>query len=252
MNGSWKAEICENNMMNTRILYRHGLVWIASVVAVLLVLSWLTVRWNLDLRIAQRFYVDGSWYLAKKQPWRFLYDYGTLPGIMLSIAALLIWLGGYLSPRLAPWRRYCLLVVLTTVLGAGLLVNAVFKPNWGRPRPGQIEAFGGTRPFHPVYLPGIPGQGASFPSGHPTMGFIFTTLFFFRARWRALAYTGSTFGLVAGGLLGMARIVQGGHFLSDVFWSLGMLLLVSIVLYYFVLRIPMTSVKAVTATPALP
>jgi lipid A 4'-phosphatase len=239
-------------MMDPRSLFRNGLIWIAAVVAFLLMLSWLTVTWDLDLRIAERFYADGKWYLAKRQPWRFLYHYGTIPGIVLSLAALLVWCGGLFSPRLAPWRHYCLLVVLTTVLGAGLLVNAVFKPYWGRPRPEQIEAFNGQRQYRHFYSPGQPGDGTSFPSGHPTMGFIFITLVFFRARSRALAYTGSAFGIISGGLLGAARIVQGGHFFSDVIWSLGMLLLVSGVLYYFVLRIPLWSEKPVSPVAAVP
>ncbi|HBH49073.1 MAG TPA: PAP2 family protein, partial [Bacteroidales bacterium] len=40
-------------------------------------------------------------------------------------------------------RRWALMMILTIVLGPGLLVNATFKDNWGRPRPNEIVEFGG-------------------------------------------------------------------------------------------------------------
>jgi membrane-associated PAP2 superfamily phosphatase len=38
--------------------------------------------------------------------------------------------------------------------------------------------------------------------------------------------------------LSLARIVQGAHFVSDTLWSFGTMMLISGILYYFVLRIP--------------
>jgi hypothetical protein len=70
------------------------------------------------------------------------------------------------------------------------------------------------------------------------MGFIFITLFAFRRKSRALAYAGGLFGLGYGSLISMGRIVQGAHFALDAIWSLGVILIVSTTLYYFILKIP--------------
>jgi hypothetical protein len=41
-------------------------------------------------------------------------------------------------------RMYGLFILLSVILGPGLLVNLVFKDHWGRPRPRQVVALGGT------------------------------------------------------------------------------------------------------------
>src|SRR5262249_26793316 len=61
----------------------------------------------------------------------------------------------------------------------------------------------------------------SFPSGHAAMGYVLvlgTCLVPPRrsARCRSLMLGGA---LAYGSLLGATRIIQGGHFLSDVLWS---------------------------------
>jgi len=47
-------------------------------------------------------------------------------------------------------------------------------------------------------------------------------------------------GLAYGILMSLARIVQGGHFLSDALWSLGVVWLTLLGLYYFVFQPPRT------------
>jgi len=231
--------------MDRRTATRKGLFWTAIILGSLLVSSWVIVQWNLDPRVSELFYSPEypdypmrGWPMRVVQPWRLLYDYGTVPGAVFSVAALFAWFFCLVSDRYRRWHRYFLLVVLTAVIGGGLLVNAVFKPYWGRPRPGQTEQFGGIYSYRPVYSPGIPGKGESFPCGHCTMGFVFLTLFFFRKMSRNLALWGGFFGVVMGVLLSLTRIFQGAHYLSDTVWSLGIILLTAVSLYYFVLRIP--------------
>jgi hypothetical protein len=136
------------------------------------------------------------------------------------------------------WCRYFLLVLLTSIIGAGFLVNTVLKPYCGRPRPSQVREFGGHYVYRHVLDPGIPGKGESFPSGHSTMGFVFISLVYFRRKSPMIAWLGGLAGLTYGSLISAARVVQGAHFVTDCFWSLGVLWLTATVLYYFVLRIP--------------
>ena len=116
------------------------------------------------------------------------------------------------------WRRASAFVVVV-VLGIGLLVHAVLKDGMGRPRPRDVQAFAGSTAFVPVFVPSQFCQSnCSFVSGHAAVGFSLMSLGMFgvRRRCQFWLYTG----LIAGGLIGLTRIAQGGHFLSDVVFSL--------------------------------
>jgi lipid A 4'-phosphatase len=237
-------------LMNPDAHYRNGFKWVATIIGCLLVFSFVIVQLDLDRKFAGLFFSETKgWHLGFEQPWHFLNQYGTIPGIALSIFALLGYFICQVKDRYRSWRNYFLLIVLTSVLGAGVLVNSVLKPYWGRPRPVQTVDFGGVLEYHPVHVPGEPGRGKSFAGGHSTMGFLFVTLFFFYRRSRTIAYSGLTIGLLAGSLLSIARILQGAHYLSDNIWSLGVILLTSTCLYYFVLRIPMSDQSTVSPLP---
>lgn len=115
------------------------------------------------------------------------------------------------------WRRM-LAVALVMLLGAGVLVNGVFKAQWGRPRPHMVSEFGGTWVFQPALQTGGKCRGnCSFVSGHSATGYALMGLGMMgaartRRRWLGV-------GLAAGLGLGVARITQGGHFLSDVVFA---------------------------------
>jgi hypothetical protein len=137
--------------------------------------------------------------------------------------------------------RPALLLFLTLVIGPGLLVNAVFKNHWGRPRPNHIVEFGGTLDYLPPLAKGVPGQGKSFPSGHASVGFLYGSLWWYwRDRNRRLALASLTTGIVLGCTLGLARIVAGNHFLSDIMWSAVMVLGAAGVIEYLLIRLPGT------------
>ncbi|MGD8369245.1 MAG: phosphatase PAP2 family protein [Desulfobacterales bacterium] len=216
---------------------RRGGVWVvAALLAALAVVSGLFVLFDVDRTVAAHFFDPGSgWPVGRGPLWLFLYRYGTIPGLVLTLAALIGFGFSYRLRWLRPWRRECLLVFLTAVIGGGVLVNAFFKPYWGRPRPRQVAIYGGEYAFREFYSPGTPGKGQSFPCGHCTMGFVFISLAVLRRRAPAAALAGGGFGVVYGSLLGLGRIVQGAHFATDVLWSFGILALAAAVLHYFIL-----------------
>ncbi len=118
-------------------------------------------------------------------------------------------------------RKKIVYLLLVLALGPGVIVNVVFKDNWGRARPDQIAQFGGEKRFTPAWvLSDQCRQNCAFVSGHASMGFyLFAFAFLFpkhRKKWTGAAVTG-------GGIVGLVRIAQGGHFLSDVVFS-GMIL----------------------------
>ncbi len=202
---------------------RQTLLWVLLPFVVLVVTTLIFTLFDLDHSISGNFYRPGEgWYLGKHPLWNLMYRKGTIPGILLSVVCLLVWLLSYYRPGLQQWRKPCLVVVLTAVLGAGILVNAVLKQYWGRPRPSQTIEYGGQWEYRPIFPPGTPGRGASFPTGHSTMGFLFLACAAFYPRSKSMAVTGVGTGLVLGGLLSAARVVQGAHFASDAIWSFGL------------------------------
>lgn len=175
---------------------------------------------NLDRLIAGDCFVNGKWIGEESGLCSFLYEYGTLPAILLGSVSLVGVLLAVWWTRARRHWRWMAFYAAALILGPGLLVNAVFKENFGRPRPTNVVDFGGEHEFHPVGVPKGPGGGKSFPSGHASMGFfLMAPCFVFAAKRRRLATAFLLLGLVAGLSLGAVRIVQGGHWLSDVIWS---------------------------------
>jgi lipid A 4'-phosphatase len=118
--------------------------------------------------------------------------------------------------RVRQLRRPLVYGMLVLMLGPGLLVNVVFKDHWGRARPHQIQTFGGERQFTPAWVASRQCErNCSFVCGDASVGFSLLALGFFGQRRRFWFAAGIT----TGGLLGLVRMAQGGHFLSDVIFS---------------------------------
>lgn len=112
-------------------------------------------------------------------------------------------------------RMAGILLLLSTALGPGLFVNAVFKEHWGRPRPRDTADFGGNQPYVPAFVFNHEGKGKSFPCGHCSVGFVLAAPALLLASKRA-KYALIAFAIALGMVMGFARMAAGGHFLSDV------------------------------------
>lgn len=188
-----------------------------------------------DLAVSQTFYTpeSGGWKLRDGDFFRFIYNEGLQPAIYVTGAAMLVLLVGFHYHSLRRMRKVALYLVLVMVIGPGLLVNAVLKEHWGRPRPRDVENFGGKERFEKVWEYDASSPGKSFPSGHASMGFFFFAAYFLLRGWGRWWALGTLAGaLILGGLLGFTRIVQGGHFFSDIVWSAGICYFVSLGLFY--------------------
>jgi membrane-associated PAP2 superfamily phosphatase len=197
--------------------------------ALLLAGTALIAATGLDLTLEGHFYRPGlGWAGREGQPWRFLYDYGRLPGYLLGAGGGILFGASYISPAARAWRKQALFLVLLLALGPGLLVNTVFKEHWGRPRPSHLQVFGGVeqKAYHQVWERGVSGTGKSFPSGHAAAAFYLVAPYFvLRRRFPGYARLALAFGLCYGLIMGVARMAQGGHFPSDVLWAGGIVYL---------------------------
>lgn len=172
----------------------------------------------------------GGWQGEHQWFWQGLYQYGekacNLPGL-LAVGALL---GSLRWRALVPYRGLCLLVIFVWAVAVGLLVNVAFKGHWGRPRPSSIQQYDGKETFLRVGVLGHNPDARSFPSGHAAIGaFLVTPWFYYRRRARGPAAAWLALGVAGWLLLGVARVLQGGHFPSDVLWSGGLVYLTALV-----------------------
>ncbi len=219
--------------------------WLWSSLLVFGSLIGLSTVTDIDLALSATFYgPDVGWRHAEAWGWRWLFEFGLRPSIVMACGACFVLLGGWLYSQWQPYRRTCLVLVLVVALGPGLIVNGILKPYWGRPRPRHVEVFGGPQVYHPWWRPGGPGSGKSFPSGHAAMGFAMLAGAVVmpqgtRRRYRWLRHTAIGGALGYGLLMGCGRIVQGGHFLSDVLWSGVIVVLLTYILWRALLARPL-------------
>ncbi len=119
-----------------------------------------------------------------------------------------------LQPSLIP-PRATLFILGTLAIGPGLVVNGLFKSNWGRPRPYTVDLFGGQNPFVGVWeITDYCNRNCSFISGESSSAiWLITAAVLVPPAWRPL-----TIRLMVGlGIIfALNRIAFGGHFLSDV------------------------------------
>jgi len=181
-----------------------------------------------DTVLVEPFYVNSGnrvvdhWPMMFVQPWKALYDWGYYPAWFLGCGGLLVWLASFRWTKLEPWRDPGLFCGLVFIIGPGIIINGVLKPYWGRPRPNAIVQFGGEREFLKVWEWGGWQDESSFPSGHASTGFyLMVPAFVCYRRRRKLALAFLVLGIVCGIAIGLARVVAGGHFPSDILWAGG-------------------------------
>ena len=224
----------------------------------LLILAVLTLLLRLstiDLVICRSFYeptLPFPWKWGWCMPCEILYHYGLIPAWILFGAGCLLLAVRAGRKRLDTTLRCGLFLMLVFAIGPGLLVNLILKPGYGRPRPRDLVEFGGQHEFVPVLTPTPSLRCTSFPSGHAAMGFYLMApafLLWRRSRGWAALFAGT--GLLMGSAIGVVRVVQGGHFPSDVVWSAGIVYVTALGMSRL-LRLPESEQRATPSPPSEP
>ena len=120
-----------------------------------------------------------------------------------------------------------LYIWISTLVNLIVLINIIFKNMWGRARPNDILELGGVELFTPWYQ--ISNQCAancSFVSGDAAVGFSLV-IFYFLIRKEIYIWLALFFGFT----IGIIRIMEGGHFVSDVIFSCLIIFLVNLLIY---------------------
>ncbi|MBN8522892.1 MAG: phosphatase PAP2 family protein [Rickettsiales bacterium] len=176
---------------------------------------------EVDISFSQLFFSEESGFIYQEN--FLVYQlYALLPLLTkLFILVCLLYLV-YLIVKYRSYKRILrsgvFFLVIAAAISPGLVVNEVFKENFGRARPRHIEEFNGKREFTGAFtMSDQCKRNCSFSSGHAAMGYFLTAI----AYTTNLLYFNRIYliGIVFGSLVGLSRIVMGGHFLSDVLAS---------------------------------
>ena len=174
---------------------------------------------DVDIWVSSQFYdsADG-FYLEEQVVIDFIYEYTPVYswGLFLGLIAGLIVTSR--KPLLIGLNRRAYTFLLITLLCGPGLLTMIFKDNWDRARPHDTALFGGDKEFSRAFV--ISDQcdrNCSFYSGHPTTYYFLIALaMLFEGRKRKALLTA---GIIGGFTVGMIRVVQGGHFFSDIIIS---------------------------------
>jgi lipid A 4'-phosphatase len=179
---------------------------------------------GIDLGVSSLFYTPAKGFILGSRSSTIVLPF--LPWVTIVFVSLLLlllignvvgwWRNRQSNSRLSS-IRHILFLLLTLFLGPGLLINVIIKDQSGRSRPSRVEAFGGNRHFTPAFVTtGACRSNCAFVSGDASMGYYFLAfLFVARKRRWAIALAAYTLGTA----IGVLRIAQGAHFLSDVIFA---------------------------------
>src|SRR5215469_1626959 len=160
-------------------------------------------------------------FVINAQPWvqhtrtaaRILIALIALPAFV-AIGLKLIWP----RRRMLIEARAALFLIATLALGPGVLTNLILKDHWGRPRPIDVQQFGGEYRFEPWWDPrGDCPNNCSFVSGDvATVAWTFAPAALVPGPWQPLAFAGA---LALTAFMAAIRMMAGAHFPSDTIFA---------------------------------
>jgi len=210
-------------------LTRSRVILVCFLLASLVVLKFPAI----DIYLAGLFF-DGRFHM-QWQWWERALHHSVSVFLYASMAVVV---GVYALNRITRARRWgidgpkVLYLLLVLAVGAGLVVNATLKDNFGRARPRDVQEFGGPKLFTPAFVMADECRtNCSFSSGDTAGAFFSLSLAMAFGRRRALFVTSVVFGVA----VSIARMAAGAHFFSDILVSFFVMLITADVLYHYML-----------------
>jgi lipid A 4'-phosphatase len=172
---------------------------------------------ELDRDVAGFFYREGQGFVGHAGVWgpaRAFFN--VAPFVFLAVSAIfyLCRRFGFPAPC-APSGRALAFLIVTMIVGPGLVVNLGLKDHAHRPRPTQTQDYGGPYEFRPWYrFDGGCKKNCSFVSGEASEGFwMVAPASLAPPPIRPFAIAGA---IIFGAGASLLRVAAGGHYLSDV------------------------------------
>lgn len=203
-------------------------------ISLLLVLILLTIGPSLDLFFSSIVYKgSGQFILQSYYPFVKVVREILLPAILAYVLLLPFFSKFMLIKKI--FFKYIFSYKELIFIWSSILINTIIvhllKNLWGRARPGDVTQLGGDGVFSPWYIiSNACSTNCSFVSGDSAVGFSVIVLYFVTQNQKYIVLS-AFFGL----LLGMVRVSEGGHFLSDVIFSGLLVVLITFFLKKFFL-----------------
>ena len=148
--------------------------------------------------------IKGAWYLGY--------------GLFACVPIAFLMRNGFMKQPAKAW----FFLLLALLVGPVLIANGGLKDHWGRARPREVHQFGGDHNFSPALIPQMNAErNESFVAGDGAFGAYlhsFAYLVPVATKRRRSRYV--FWGLAAvGSLFGLARMIMGAHFFSDVLFA---------------------------------
>jgi lipid A 4'-phosphatase len=175
---------------------------------------------RLDLAVSDLLHTPQEGFVFRNNAWVLAVD-GSVRYIVIALLLALVSLLaiGFMqqAEAIRRLRRGIVYLFIVLLAGPGLVVNSLLKDHWGRARPDQVVEYGGTLQYTPPFLPANEcGRNCSFVSGHAAVPFYFVAFGFLFPRQRRAWIFAS---IAAGAVVGLSRMLQGDHFVSDIVFS---------------------------------
>ena len=200
-----------------------------------LVFSWLVYAYPLiDIYVSSLFYEPYEGFLLRAHKYKIvgLFRHGIiyLSYVIVTTMVLLCIIRVFRPKFNAPIAtKSAVFIILSFLIVPIFLVDFTLKEHWGRARPYQTTEFSGSSQFSKAFVISDQCQSnCSFISGEAANAFAYLAFIFLATRRRKLV---ATCVLTMACLVGLMRMAQGGHFLSDVVLSAWLDYLVIWILY---------------------
>jgi membrane-associated PAP2 superfamily phosphatase len=225
-------------------MHRTGLI-VALAVGGIAGLVFGLMPW-LDLRVAALFHAitdaNGNAFAWRLSPTLILvHDIALKAGFVLLLPVVVAVVWKLIVPRrpMLISARAAVFLIVTMLLGPGLLVNVALKDHWGRSRPIDVTQFGGQEHFVPWWNPrGDCPNNCSFVSGDvATVAWTFAPAALVPGPWQPVAFAGA---FVLTAFMAAIRMMAGAHFPSDTIFAGVFTFLVVWLCYALIYRWPAT------------
>lgn len=191
---------------------------------------------NYDLEVSRSFTGDNSRFDLRSDDFLSRFRQGVI-FLIFFFYVLVIggWIDAYFHQKKVlghEWHRWSFLGT-AAMIGPVLIVNVIFKGNWGRARPQFLEEFGGSLEFSPFWQWSDQCRdNCSFPSGEVSaIAMVFLSIAFLLPR--SVRYVVYYVGLICTVVIAWKRIALGSHFLSDTLMSVSFMCICVAAVYWF-------------------
>jgi lipid A 4'-phosphatase len=188
---------------------------------------------NLDIEVSSLFYSEKLGFLYKEQAIVVLF-YKAVPILTKSFVLVCALYLLYILIKFKNFKKtlssWAFFLIISAIIAPGITVNSLLKDNFGRARPREIIEFGGNKEFSRAFsFSDQCPRNCSFSSGHAAMGYSFSSIAYVAGNlYFSRIYIA---GIFFGSIVGLSRIIMGGHFASDVIISAFLVLLLNHLIY---------------------